>query len=147
MVNIIFLLINVCFSEYVPLPPNYKCPPPKTRISPSIDYKVKFDSKTKLFNYDYSLSNRGGLLPITSLYFYVSESPTNIRAPVLKNIDSLEQWEIVPYSDRRIGWFTAGDSLSNGRKIEGFKVSSYHKPGIIKYTTAGYIEESPHIDA
>ncbi len=149
MVNIIklFFLFGISFSEYVPLPPNYKCPPPNTRIIPFLDHKVTFESKTKLYKYDYALSNEGGLLPITSLYLYVSEPPINGQSPLLKKIDPLEQWETVAFFGGRVGWYTAGDSLSNGKKIDGFKLSSYQKPGIIKFTASGFIEETPHVDA
>ncbi len=147
MLYTLFLILGISSAQLIPLPKDYKCPIPDSRVSPKMTSKVDYISKTRTYTYHYNLSNQYGPLSISSLYLYVFEEPLNVKSPIRKSNEPLDRWRSKALFDGRISWSTVGEFIKPSKKLSGFQISSYYKPGIIKYSASGYNEDSPHVDA
>ncbi|MBY0385287.1 hypothetical protein K2X05_09025 [bacterium] len=147
MINLLFLLVGISFAQIIPLPDNYKCPTPKNRISPKVDVKIDYQSKTRTYLYNYTLANLSAPLPINFLYLYVFEAPLTVKSPKSTSDEPLEQWRPYPLYKDSIAWSTPGEYIYPSKKRGGFQISSYYKPGIIKYSASGFNDDDPHVDA
>lgn len=147
MKSLFFILINISTAQLIPLPKDYKCPIPKNRVVPKIEAKVNYESKNRVYAYSYELANQGGPLPIDSLYLYVFETPLSVKSPARTSDELLERWMTVPLFENRVAWTTVGEFIYPSKKLSGFQVTSYYKPGIMKYSVSGFNEDDPHVDA
>ncbi len=147
MLYIIFLIVSISSAQLIPLPKNYKCPVPKSRVSPKMTTLVDYDSKTRTYTYNYILENRNGPLSINFLFLYVFEAPLVVKSPKRKTSEPLDQWFPGPLFEGRISWSTIEEFIYPSKKLSGFQISSYYKPGIIKYSASGFNDDDPHVDA
>jgi hypothetical protein len=147
MMYALFLVIGISSGQLIPLPKDYKCPVPKSRISPRMTAKVDYEARSRTYSYSYTLENRAGPLPINFLYLYVFENPLTVKSPPRKSTEPLEQWRNGPLFENRIAWSTPGEYIYPSKKLNGFQITSYYKPGIVKYSASGFNDDDPHVDA
>lgn len=127
------------------------CPAPSSATAPHVFAKVKFNKKSKLYTYSYTVQNgRNAKIPIDEFDLVVSKKPKIKNTPekwIHHYFDSGEQsnlsWVTV--------WVKNGDKISEpgsplpipeyairpNKSVSGFSIESLNPPGPIQYLVDG----------
>jgi hypothetical protein len=126
------------------------CPPPPTKIDPSVSSSAEFNTKTGQYRYSYKVSN-GGAAALAINYFslFLNQSPMESQSPknwitTFNSASSLPtdfNWLAVPHMGSSTGSaVNLPTAVKPGSNLSGFVIESAQPPGIVQYHVEGYTQ-------
>lgn len=129
------------------------CPLPSSAVEPNVSAKVTFDSKKKLYEYRYSITNASNSsLSIDHFGLYIGETPNSIQTPENWNATfisngvgpSFFHWGTIKI-DPKIEHEPATDgkfsphiyAIKPGNTLSGLSFKSVRPPGVVQYFAEG----------
>ncbi|MNL03062.1 hypothetical protein D3C87_1235880 [compost metagenome] len=130
------------------------CPPPRNAVKPEMSVSVKYDSKSKLYKYQYTIKNGAtAQVPVDYFGLYLNEKPKTMSSPsnwgaeflALDYLPSNLTWTTVAVAD---GNKITGDStvpaplyaIKPGKSLQGFEITSLQPPGVVQFFAEGFSE-------
>jgi hypothetical protein len=128
------------------------CPPPSSWAAPELKSKVSYDSKKRLYKYEYTVLNGSEAKSSLDLFgLYLRESPVSSEAPSKWSAEFSNPGHTIPFFqwDTHVIDPAIADqpfngtypdhiyALKPGRSLTGFVMTSARVPGIVQYFAEG----------